>query len=194
LTISLGALFVFASTQLGPLCGLLSPVALMIVFGYSFTKRFTWTSHLVLGLSLAMAPVGGWLAVSGSFSALAWLLGAAVLMWVAGFDVIYACQDAEFDRRAGLFSIPARFGIRRALILARLLHVGALVALAGVGRMADLHPIYWAGWLTIGLILVWEHRMVRSDDLSKLGVAFFNMNGLISVIYLATILAAALLP
>jgi 4-hydroxybenzoate polyprenyltransferase len=194
LTILLGALFVYASFQLGPLCGLLSPVALVIVFGYSFTKRFTWASHLVLGLSLAMAPVGGWLAVSGHFSAVAWLLGAAVLMWVAGFDVVYSCQDTEFDRQAGLFSIPARFGIRRALILSRLLHAAAIAALAGVGRMAELHPIYWVGWLAIGLILIWEHRLVRSDNLSKLGVAFFNMNGLISVIYLATILAAALLP
>ena len=194
LTILLGALFVYASFQLGLLCGLLSPVALVIVFGYSYTKRFTWASHLVLGLSLAMAPVGGWLAVSGHFSAVAWLLGAAVLMWVAGFDVVYSCQDTEFDRQAGLFSIPARFGIRRALILSRLLHAAALAALAGVGRMAELHPIYWVGWLAIGLILIWEHRLVRSDNLSKLGVAFFNMNGLISVIYLATILAAALLP
>ena len=194
LTILLGALFVYASFQLGLLCGLLSPVALVIVFGYSFTKRFTWASHLVLGLSLAMAPVGGWLAVSGHFSAVAWLLGAAVLMWVAGFDVVYSCQDTEFDRQAGLFSIPARFGIRRALILSRLLHVAALAALAGVGRMAELHPIYWVGWLAIGLILIWEHRLIRSDNLSKLGVAFFNMNGVISVIYLATILAAALLP
>ena len=194
LTIVLGALFVYASFQLGPLCGLLSPVALIVIFGYSFTKRFTWASHLVLGLSLAMAPVGGWLAVSGRFSAVAWLLGAAVLMWVAGFDVVYSCQDTEFDRRAGLFSIPARFGVRRALNLARLLHVGALSALAGVGWIADLHPVYWVGWLAIGLILTWEHRLVRPDNLSKLGVAFFNMNGLISVIYLATILAAALLP
>jgi len=194
LTILLGALFVYASFQLGLLCGLLSPVALVIVFGYSYTKRFTWASHLVLGLSLAMAPVGGWLAVSGHFSAVAWLLGAAVLMWVAGFDVVYSCQDTEFDRQAGLFSIPARFGIRRALILSRLLHVAALAALAGVGRMAELHPIYWVGWLAIGLILIWEHRLVRSDNLSKLGVAFFNMNGMISVIYLATVLAAALLP
>ena len=194
LTILLGALFVYASFQLGLLCGLLSPVALVIVFGYSYTKRFTWASHLVLGLSLAMAPVGGWLAVSGHFSAVAWLLGAAVLMWVAGFDVVYSCQDTEFDRQAGLFSIPARFGIRRALILSRLLHAAALAALAGVGRMAELHPIYWVGWLAIGLILIWEHRLVRSDNLSKLGVAFFNMNGMISVIYLATVLAAALLP
>lgn len=193
-TAVLAAVFVFAAFRLGPLCGWLSPVALCVVFGYSFTKRFTWASHLVLGLSLAMAPVGGWLAVSGRFSALAWLLGAAVLFWVAGFDVIYACEDVEFDRRSGLFSIPARFGIRRALVLARLLHAGALAALAGVGLLARLHPVYWAGWMVIAGLLVWEHRLVRDDDLSQLGMAFFNMNGLISVIYLATIVAAAVWP
>jgi len=193
-TISLAALFVFAASRLGPLCGWLSPVALVVVFGYSYTKRFTWISHLVLGLSLAMAPVGGWLAVSGRFSTLAWLLGAAVLMWVAGFDVIYACQDLVFDRAEGLFSIPARFGVRRALVAARLLHAGTLVALAGVGQLAKLHPVYWVGWLIIAGILGWEHRLVRADDLSRVGVAFFRLNGLISVIYLATILAAAFFP
>jgi 4-hydroxybenzoate polyprenyltransferase len=188
------ALFLFAAWQLGPLCGLLAPLALLVVIGYSYTKRFTWLSHLVLGLALAMAPVGGWLAVSGRFSAVAWMLGGAVLMWVAGFDVVYACQDAEFDRRAGLYSIPARFGVGASLWVARLLHLGALLGLAGVGRLARLHPVYWIGWALIGLLLIWEHRLVRADDLSRLGVAFFNMNGLISVIYLATILAATLLP
>jgi 4-hydroxybenzoate polyprenyltransferase len=192
--VSLAAVFVFAAFQLGPLCGWLSPLALAVIFGYSYTKRFTWGSHLVLGLSLAMAPVGGWLAVSGRFSALAWLLGAAVLMWVAGFDVIYACQDVAFDRASGLHSIPARFGVAHGLVVARLLHTGTLVALAGVGHLAPLHPVYWVGWLIIAGILIWEHRLVRADDLSNVGVAFFNMNGLISVIYLATILAAAFLP
>jgi len=193
-TLALAALFVFASFRLGFLCGLLSPVALVIVFGYSYAKRFTWASHLLLGLALALAPVGGWLAVSGSFSAVAWLLGAAVLMWVAGFDVIYACQDAEFDRRNGLYSVPARFGIRRALLAARLLHAAALAALAGVGLLAGLHPVYWVGWFAILLLLVWEHRLVRREDLSQLGAAFFNMNGVISVVYLASVLAAVLAP
>jgi 4-hydroxybenzoate polyprenyltransferase len=193
-TVALSAVFVVAAFQLSPLCGWLSPVALAIVFTYSYTKRFTWASHLVLGLALGIAPVAGWLAVSGRVSFEALLLGGAVLMWVAGFDVLYACHDLEFDRREGLFSIPARFGVRRALGLARWLHAGTLVALAGVGLVAGLHPVYWAGIVVIGIVLAWEHRLVRPDDLSRLDVAFFNMNGMISVIYLATILAAVLLP
>ena len=193
-TLVLAALFVLAAFMLNPLCGWLSPLALAIIFGYSFTKRFTWASHLVLGLSLAIAPVGGWLAVSGKFSWVAWLLGAAVLFWVAGFDVVYACQDVDFDNRHGLLSIPASFGVPRALLLARLFHIGALAALAGVGWLAALHPVYWLGWLTIGLLLAWEHRLVRADDLSRIGVAFFNMNGVISVLYLAVVLIAVLLP
>lgn len=193
-TLLLAALFVFAAFRLNPLCGWLSPVALLIVFGYSYSKRFTWTSHLLLGLALAIAPVGGWLAVRGSFSAVAWLLGGAVLLWVAGFDVVYACQDVEFDRSAGLFSIPARFGRRRALGIARGLHASALIALAGVGLLAGLHPVYWAGWAIICGLVVWQHRLVTPDDLSRVGVAFFNMNGTISVVYLCAVLAAVLLP
>ncbi len=165
-----------------------------MIFGYSFTKRFTWASHLILGLALAMAPVGGWVAVSGSFSTAAWLLGAAVLMWVAGFDVLYACQDLEFDRREGLHSIPARFGLHRSLAIARGLHGTALAGLAGVGLVAKLHPVYWAGLGIVAAVLIWEHRLVQADNLSKLDVAFFTMNGIISVIYLATILVAVLWP
>jgi 4-hydroxybenzoate polyprenyltransferase len=193
MTLGLAAVFVFASFQLNPLCGRLSPLALAIVFGYSFTKRFTWASHLVLGLALAIAPIGGWLAVRGEFSVLIWLLAAAVLAWVAGFDVVYACQDLEFDRREGLASIPARFGLRRSLAVARGLHVAAWLLLAAVGRLGALHPVYWVGWILIGGILIWEHRLVRPGNLSKLGIAFFNMNGVISVIYLTTILAAVYL-
>jgi 4-hydroxybenzoate polyprenyltransferase len=193
-TLLLAMLFVVAAFQLNPLCGWLSPLALLIVFGYSYTKRFTAMSHLFLGLALAIAPVGGWLAVRGSFDAIPWLLAAAVLMWVAGFDVIYACQDLEFDRRAGLHSIPARFGPRIALRLSRLLHAGAMVALAGVGWLAALHPIYWVGWLLINGLVIWEHRLVRPDDLSRVGMAFFNMNGVISVVYLVSVLVALLLP
>ena len=192
-TVFFSALFVFASFRLSWLCGWLSPLALAIVLGYSYTKRFTWGSHLFLGLALAIAPVGGWLAVSGSFSAVAWLLGLAVLLWVGGFDVIYACQDVEFDRREGLFSIPARFGVRRALIVARLLHVAAVAALIGVGLLESLHPVYWAGCAVIAALLIWEHTLVREDDLSKLGMAFFNMNGIISALYFLTTLTAVLL-
>ena len=194
MTLALAALFVFASFRLSPLCGRLSFAALAIVFGYSFTKRFTWASHLVLGLALAMAPVGGWLAVSGSFSVAAWILGAAVLTWVAGFDVLYACQDLDFDRNEGLHSVPARFGVARALWFARLLHLAALGALIAVGLALALHPVYWAGIAVIAALLAWEHRLVRPGDLSRLDVAFFNLNGIISVIYLVTTLAAVLLP
>jgi 4-hydroxybenzoate polyprenyltransferase len=192
-TVLLAALFVVAAFQLGPLCGALSLPALAVVFGYSYTKRFTWTSHLVLGLSLAMAPVGGFLAVTGRFSAAAWLLGAAVLLWVAGFDVVYACQDLEFDRAAGRHSIPARFGLARAIAVARVLHASALAALAGVGLLAELQPVYWAGWALVLVLLVLEHRLVRADDMSRLGVAFFNMNGVIAIVYLAAVVAATLL-
>jgi 4-hydroxybenzoate polyprenyltransferase len=194
MTLALAGLFVFASFRLSRLCGMLSPVALTVVFVYSYTKRFTWASHLVLGLALGIAPIAGWLAVSGTITTSALLLGGAVLMWVAGFDVLYACHDVEFDRRAGLFSIPARFGVRRALGLARLLHAATLAALAGVGIVSALHPVYWAGILIIAGVLAWEHRLVRADDLSRLDVAFFNMNGMISVIFLVTVLAAVLWP
>jgi 4-hydroxybenzoate polyprenyltransferase len=193
-TVLLSLLFVIAAFQLNTMCGLLSPVALGIVFAYSYTKRFTWASHLVLGLALAIAPVGGWLAIRGTFSGVAWLLGAAVLFWVAGFDVIYACQDLEFDRREGLYSIPAHFGLRASLRAARFFHFAAIVALAGVGLLARLHPVYWIGWGAISLLLLWEHRLVRENDLSKIGVAFFNMNGIISVVYLAVVLVAVLWP
>jgi len=128
--------------------------------------------------------------VAGRIEALPWLLAAAVLFWVAGFDVIYACQDEAFDRSRGLHSIPARFGIARALTIARALHVGALLLMAAVGLAASLHPIYWAGLALVASVLVWEHRLVSASDLSRVGVAFLNANGVISVLYLATLLAA----
>jgi 4-hydroxybenzoate polyprenyltransferase len=163
---------------------------LAIVFAYSFTKRFTWSSHLVLGLALAIAPVGGWLAIAGRFSWVPALLAAAVLCWVAGFDTIYACQDAAFDASEGLFSIPARFGVPRALAAARFFHLLAVVALAAVGVAAGLHGVYWIGLVLVAGVLAWEHRLVRADDLSKVGVAFLNANGLISVLYFGVVLAA----
>jgi len=192
--LALSALFVLAAFQLSTLCGALSPVALLVILGYSYAKRVTWASHLVLGLGLALAPVGAWLAVAGELTAAAWLLGAAVLAWVAGFDILYALQDREFDLGAGLHSIPARFGVRGALLAARALHALALILLAAVGPAARLHPVYWAGWLAVAAILILEHRLVRPGDLSRLDVAFFNMNGVISVVYLATTLAAVLWP
>jgi len=189
-TVALTGLFVFAAFRLSPLCGWLSPLALIVIFGYSYTKRFSWGSHLVLGLGLAIAPVGGWLAIAGHFTLVPWLLAAAVAFWVAGFDVIYACQDVEFDTRVGLRSIPQRFGLRGALRLARLFHVVAVAAMIAVGAAAALHPIYWVGVLLIAGLLLWEHRLIRANDLSRVGVAFFNLNGIISLLYFVTILSA----
>lgn len=189
-TAALAVLFVFASFQLNAVCGALATPALAIVFFYSYTKRFTWASHGVLGLALAIAPVGGWLAIAGRLGAPPLWLGAAVLFWVAGFDTIYACQDAAFDRGTGLLSIPARFGVSRALVLARIFHVVALAAMVGVGVAASLHAVYWAGLVVVAGVLVFEHRLVRADDLSKVGVAFLNANGLISVLYFGVVLAA----
>ena len=190
MTAALGVIFVVASFQLNRLCGLLSPLALAIVLGYSATKRFTWASHLVLGLSLSIAPVGGWLAIAGRFEATPWLLACAVVFWVAGFDTIYACQDVAFDRIQGLYSIPARFGVPRALAIARGFHAAAILAMAGVGFVAGLGRVYGAGVLLIAAVLVWEHRLVRADDLGRVGVAFLNANALVSVLYFGVVLAA----
>lgn len=184
------AVFVLAAARLNPLCLALSPVALLIVFGYSYTKRFTAASPLVLGLSLAVAPVGAWLAIRGRFEAVPLVLGAAVVLWVAGFDTIYACQDADFDRREGLHSIPARLGVPRALVLARALHVGAILLLIGLFRLAPLHPLYLAGVAVVAGLLAWEHTLVRADDLSRVMQAF-NLNGWVSLGYFAFTAAAA---
>ena len=183
------AVFVLAAARLNPLCLALSPVALLIVFGYSYAKRFTAASPLVLGLSLAVAPVGAWLAIRGRFEAVPLVLGAAVVLWVAGFDTIYACQDAEFDRREGLHSIPARLGVPRALLVARALHVGAILLLIGLFRLAPLHPLYLVGVAVVAGLLAWEHTLVRADDLSRVMQAF-NLNGWVSLGYFAFTVAA----
>ena len=183
------AVFVLAAARLNPLCLALSPVALLIVFGYSYTKRFTAASPLVLGLSLAVAPVGAWLAIRGRFEAVPLVLGAAVVLWVAGFDTIYACQDADFDRREGLHSIPARLGVPRALVLARALHAGAILLLIALYRLAPLHPLYLVGVAVVAGLLAWEHTLVRADDLSRVMQAF-NLNGWVSLGYFAFTAAA----
>ncbi|HEU4343967.1 MAG TPA: 4-hydroxybenzoate octaprenyltransferase [Candidatus Binatia bacterium] len=188
LTAVASLVFVFAASQLNFICFVLSPVALAIVFFYSLTKRFTWTSHLFLGLALSLAPIGAWLAVSDSPVDLAELavpffLGLAVLFWLAGFDVIYALQDFEFDRRYGLFSIPVRFGVAGALRLSSSFHVGTLFFLALVGLSAQMGVIYWTGFVIISAILWWEHRIVRPDDLSRINRAFFDFNAYVSIGY-----------
>jgi 4-hydroxybenzoate polyprenyltransferase len=185
---SSGAL-VLAAAMLNPLCLALSPVALLVVLGYSYTKRFTDLSHLVLGLALGIAPVGAWIAVRGRFDVVPVLLGLAVLAWVAGFDVIYACQDVDFDRREGLRSIPARFGVGPALLVARGLHLLAVGLLAAVYPLSHLHPVYLAGVAVVGALLAYEHTLVRAGDLSRVNAAFFTMNGWVSLGYLVTTLA-----
>ena len=187
------ALLVFAAYKLNPLCLMLSPVALGIVFFYSYTKRFTWATQLFLGLSLSLAPVGAWVAVTGQLDAEILLLGGAVLMWVAGFDVIYACQDAEFDRQFGVYSIPQKFGIGPALWIARIFHLIAFGLMVGVGQVFELGMIYVVGVVCVGGLLIYEHYLVRYRDLSKAGMASLTMNGVVSVVYFAGTLADLLL-
>jgi 4-hydroxybenzoate polyprenyltransferase len=184
------AALVVAAAMLNPLCLALSPVALAVVLGYSYAKRFTSLSHLILGLGLSIAPVGAWLAVRGRFAVPPIVLGLAVLLWVAGFDTIYACQDVEFDRREGLFSLPARLGTARALAIARVLHVLAVLLLASLAVLVPLHPVYLAGVAAVGALLAYEHSLVSARDLSRVDAAFFTVNGWISVGYFAFTLLA----
>jgi 4-hydroxybenzoate polyprenyltransferase len=187
------ATLVSAAAMLNPLCLALSPVALAIVFGYSYTKRFTALSHAFLGLALAIAPVGAWLAVRGAFAWPPLVLGLAVLFWVAGFDTIYACQDAAHDRAFGLRSLPARWGIRCALVAARAFHVFAVVLLAFLYALVSLHPLYLLGVTGVAGLLAYEHSLVRHDDLSRVNAAFFTVNGWISFAYFVFTVGALLL-
>jgi 4-hydroxybenzoate polyprenyltransferase len=157
-------------------------VALVFLVGYSYTKRFTWLSHWILGFTDGAAAAGAWIAVRGTMEAPAWLLWLAVTVWIAGFDLLYACQDVEFDRREGLHSVPARFGIAAALRAARVSHVLTGLALAAAGWTLGLGVLYWIGWLVVVGLLVYEHTLVSATDLSRLDMAFFNVNGYISVI------------
>ncbi|HUR27752.1 MAG TPA: UbiA-like polyprenyltransferase [Planctomycetota bacterium] len=178
------ALFVVAAGLLNPLCGKLAPAVLGVLFAYSWTKRFTWACHAVLGLSLALAPLGAWLAVRGRVEAdvtIPLLLACAVLTWVAGFDLIYACQDAAFDREARLHSIPARFGVARALVIARAAHAATVAFLVLTWWRAGLGWIDATAIVFAALLLVLEHRVVRADDLSRVDLAFFTLNGWIGV-------------
>ncbi|HET7598983.1 MAG TPA: UbiA-like polyprenyltransferase [Gemmatimonadales bacterium] len=179
------ALFVASAALLNPLCLALSPLALAWVTTYSMTKRFTWWPHLWLGLSLAIAPVGGYLAVTGSWSRPAWLLAAitvAVATWVAGFDIFYAVPDEAFDRAEGLRSAVVRLGVRRSILLAKLLHGVTIPALALFGWGAGFGATYYLGLVAAAGILAYEHSLVRPDDLSRLDAAFFTMNGVMSVV------------
>lgn len=175
-TAATAGLFVLAAGMLNPLCLALSPVALAIVYGYSFMKRVSPLSHLVLGLGLAVAPIGAWLAATGSFAAFPLWLGGAVLLWVAGFDTIYACQDLDFDRARGLHSLPARLGAPRALWLARAFHLGALLLWWRAGVAGGLGAWWLAGVGAVALMLAYEHWLVRGGDLRRIDRAFFELN------------------
>ncbi|HSD47798.1 MAG TPA: UbiA-like polyprenyltransferase, partial [Pyrinomonadaceae bacterium] len=193
-TLVSAGVFLFAAAMLNRLTLLLAPVALASVLLYSFTKRWTQLSHLVLGWCLSIAPTGAWIAVRGEIgSAIPLLLSLVVLLWTAGFDVLYACQDYDFDRREGLRSIPARVGISRALWIARTLHAGAFLALVSLYVMTALGPLAFAGVIATGALLVYQHRLVRADDLSKLNAAFFTTNAFVSVILLVTFGSAVFL-
>jgi len=178
------AVFVVAAWQLNPLALKLSPVALTILFFYSFTKRFTNWSHLFLGFALGISPAAAWIAVTGHLDLRMLILCGAVTLWVGGFDVLYACQDVDFDQEAGLFSIPKRFGIGGALWIARVMHVGVVALLVWLAASFALPWPAWAGIAVVGALLAYEHSLVKANDLSKLDAAFFTMNGYISISFL----------
>jgi 4-hydroxybenzoate polyprenyltransferase len=173
--------FLFAAWMLNPLCLALAPLATLIVCGYSYTKRFTAGSHLVLGLSLSLAPIGAWVAVRGEIAPPALVLGLGVLFWVAGFDILYAFQDIDFDRRTGLFSIPAWLGTAKGLIIAAIFHGVTVGCLAVLIPLLRLGPVYGVGLACAALLLLYEHRLVHRHGLAKLDMAFFNVNGILSI-------------
>lgn len=174
-------IFLLAAWMLNPLCFALAPVAMLIVGGYPYTKRFTSLSHLILGLSLALAPIGAWIAVTGRFALPPVVLGMAVLFWVAGFDVLYALMDIEFDRRTGLFSIPARLGMNGGILVARLFHALTVTCLALLIPLHGLGSVYMAGLFLAAALLAYEHFLLHRHGLAKLDVAFFNVNGALSI-------------
>ena len=176
--------FVYAAGRLSTLCLLLSPVALVIVFWYSLAKRYTSYTQLFLGLAMAVAPVGGWVAAGGRGGAEPWLLGLAIGVWVGGFDILYACQDLDFDRAHGLRSIPVRFGVRRAIQLSRAMHVITVVAMVALARFADLPPLYLGGVAVVACLLAYEQSLVSERDLSQVKRAF-DLNGYVGIIYFA---------
>jgi 4-hydroxybenzoate polyprenyltransferase len=180
------AVLVLAAYELNPLAFKLSPVAIVVLLGYSFTKRFTVLSHLILGLCLGMSPAAAWIAMRGDLSVSVLLLGAAVTLWVAGFDIIYACQDVEFDHALGLHSIPRRYGIRAALYTSAAVHLVTLALLIVVARAENLGWLAWAGLGAVGVLLAYEHALVKPSDLSRVNAAFFTVNGFLSLLFFVT--------
>ena len=183
------ALFVFSASQLNWVCFVLSPLALAIVFWYSLAKRYTTWTQLFLGLAMAVAPVGGWLAVGGGKGWEPWLLAAAIGLWVGGFDVLYACQDLEFDRSHGLRSIPVRFGVSRALLISRAMHAAAVLCLLALAIVTPLPSLYIVGVGVVGLLLIYEQSLVKANDLSQVKRAF-DLNGYVGILYLLVLAAS----
>ena len=175
-------LFIYGASRLNTVCLLLAPVALAIVFWYSLAKRYTAYTQLFLGLAMAVAPVGGWIAAGGRAGAEPWLLGLAIGLWVGGFDILYACQDLEFDRGHGLFSIPTRFGVSRSILLSRIMHLAAVGAMAALWRVADLPALYLVGVGIVAVLLTYEQSLVSDDDLSQVKKAF-DLNGYVGIVY-----------
>lgn len=184
-TVVSAALLVFAAYKLNPLAFTLSPVALAVIVGYSYSKRWTILSHFWLGLSISIAPIGAWIAITGTLDWPPMLLGLAVLLWIGGFDIIYACQDYEFDRKHGLFSIPARYGKQRALQLSSTLHAVMVAVLIGVTAITNLGVFYLIGVGIVTILLIYEHAIVRPNDLSRVNLAFFTLNGFVSLVLMA---------
>jgi len=182
-------LLVFSAAMLNKACLIASPFAILLLVGYSYTKRFTSMSHLVLGLAISGAPLGAWLAVTGTISFSAIVLASAVLFWIAGFDILYSLQDVEFDRKTGLHSIPARLGVKPALTIARILHLLTILLLASLSVTCHLGLIYTLGCLIVFVLLAYEHHLVTPNDLSRINTAFFTVNGLISILFLGFVAA-----
>jgi len=182
-------LFIATTYLINPLCLALSPIALLVVLGYSYTKRFTALCHLILGLGLALAPIGAYLAVSGEFNIIPLFFSAAVLFWVSGFDIIYSLQDEEFDKTHELHSIPVLLGKKNALMLSNILHLLTFSALSIAGLLGDFILYYWIGFSIFSALLVYQHTLVKENDLSKVNLAFFTTNGIASLIFGAFVIA-----
>ncbi len=182
-------LFIFSSAMLGKLCFYLSVPILVVLFSYSYTKRFTWLSHIYLGFAISLAPAGAWIALAKSFSWSVLILSFALMTYIAGFDILYACQDIEFDKDEGLFSIPAHFGVKKALIIASIIHLASFGFFFLIYIVFDMNLMYFFAVVIIGILLIIEHRLVKPDDLSNVNFAFFHVNSLISITLFLGVLA-----
>ena len=192
-TISCTILFIVFAGMLNRLSLLVSPLAILIIFGYSYTKRFTNLSHLVLGLSLALSPIGAWIGITGDIAVTPFILALAVFLWTAGFDIIYACQDLQHDKKTGLHSIPKKMGIKNALLLSSVLHAFMVIVLFLFMYFTNLNTIYFGGVCFVGIMLFYEHTLIKPHDLSRINIAFFTVNGIISMVLMAVTLVDILI-